>query len=414
MIEQDFRYILVVLLNFDLQISEFFFWIPYNKKRGNVMKHFIIFMLLLTPLFGQQNQIILESDDQNILALIHNAELTKAENLIDQKIEAAPNNPKYHLIKTSMYFHSRYFRIPSMDRDSIADLLAQWSQKTIKVAEKLDKTTLNKFYLGSAYCYRSVSDILKRSYWDAYFSARKGRKFLEDVIKENPEFYDAYVHLGVREYFVDTRITGWRKSLAWILGQSGDRDKGLEYIEKTAQNGNLNKDEAKFISIAIYRFFEPDLQKALAFAKDYKTRYPNNPFAENQFLALEFQNLFETNGVDFVSENIDSLRVRYRINDDGTLNNLGYTYVNQENYDVAIAIFKLNAELFPEVANCWDSLAEGYMLSGDNQNAIRYYRRAYQLIFDDQSITEERREFILENIKEKMDQLGAELEPGSI
>ncbi|MHA2055829.1 MAG: hypothetical protein ACW99F_19850 [Candidatus Hodarchaeales archaeon] len=108
------------------------------------------------------------------------------------------------------------------------------------------------------------------------------------------------------------------------------------------------------------------------------------------------------------------MRIRYRIDDDGTLNNLGYNYINQENYDVAIAIFKLNTELFPEVANCWDSLAEGYMLSGDNQNAIRYYRKAYRLIFDDQSITEEQRQSILENIKAKMDQLGAELEPGSI
>jgi tetratricopeptide (TPR) repeat protein len=378
------------------------------------MKYIIIFLILFTPLLAEHNQIVLDGEDTEILTFIHNAELEEAENLIDQKINVDPVNPKYYLMKTSMYFHSRYFRSPSMDRDSLANLLAEWSHKTIEVAENQEKTTLNKFYLGSAYCYRSVSDILKRSYWDAYFSARKGRDYLEDVVKENPELYDAYVHLGVREYFVDTRITGWRSSLAWILGQSGDKDKGLQFIEKTAQNGKLNKDEAKFISIAIYRFFEPDLQKALAYAKDYKSRYPDNPYAENQFLALEFQNLFETHGVKFVAENIDSLRIRYRIDDDGTLNNLGYNYINQENYDVAIAIFKLNTELFPEVANCWDSLAEGYMLSGDNQNAIRYYRKAYRLIFDDQSITEEQRQSILENIKEKMDQLGAELEPGSI
>jgi tetratricopeptide (TPR) repeat protein len=378
------------------------------------MKYIIIFLILFTPLLAEHNQIVLDGEDTEILTFIHNAELEEAENLIDQKINVDPVNPKYYLMKTSMYFHSRYFRSPSMDRDSLANLLAEWSHKTIEVAENQEKTTLNKFYLGSAYCYRSVSDILKRSYWDAYFSARKGRDYLEDVVKENPELYDAYVHLGVREYFVDTRITGWRSSLAWILGQSGDKDKGLQFIEKTAQNGKLNKDEAKFISIAIYRFFEPDLQKALAYAKDYKSRYPDNPYAENQFLALEFQNLFETHGVKFVAENIDSLRIRYRIDDDGTLNNLGYNYINQENYDVAIAIFKLNTELFPEVANCWDSLAEGYMLSGDNQNAIRYYRKAYRLIFDDQSITEEQRQSILENIKAKMDQLGAELEPGSI
>ena len=50
------------------------------------------------------------------------------------------------------------------------------------------------------------------------------------------------------------------------------------------------------------------------------------------------------------------------------LNGLGYTFLNEKKYKEAIEIFKLNTELHPGDANLFDSLAEGYELSGDKEN----------------------------------------------
>lgn len=50
------------------------------------------------------------------------------------------------------------------------------------------------------------------------------------------------------------------------------------------------------------------------------------------------------------------------------LNNLGYRFLNEKNYENAIAIFKLNNKLHPEDPNLMDSLAEGYEASGDFAN----------------------------------------------
>ena len=42
-------------------------------------------------------------------------------------------------------------------------------------------------------------------------------------------------------------------------------------------------------------------------------------------------------------------------------------------------VFKMNVELFPDSANVYDSLGEGYMLNGDKDSAVVYYRKALEL-----------------------------------
>ncbi len=61
------------------------------------------------------------------------------------------------------------------------------------------------------------------------------------------------------------------------------------------------------------------------------------------------------------------------------LNRLGYALMGNQKLEAAQAILHLNVELYPESANCYDSLAESYMKHGDNESAIAYYRKALVL-----------------------------------
>jgi len=61
------------------------------------------------------------------------------------------------------------------------------------------------------------------------------------------------------------------------------------------------------------------------------------------------------------------------------LNALGYKLIEHGRKDYAIAVFQLNAERFPQSANVWDSLAEGYMLNGQRELAIANYKKALEL-----------------------------------
>ncbi|HET7179096.1 MAG TPA: tetratricopeptide repeat protein, partial [Chryseosolibacter sp.] len=45
----------------------------------------------------------------------------------------------------------------------------------------------------------------------------------------------------------------------------------------------------------------------------------------------------------------------------------------------ALKVFQLNTELYPGAWNTWDSLAEVYMIMGDNKKAVQYYEKSLAL-----------------------------------
>jgi hypothetical protein len=65
--------------------------------------------------------------------------------------------------------------------------------------------------------------------------------------------------------------------------------------------------------------------------------------------------------------------------DENQLNNLGYELVRDKKLDQAIRVFQLNVEAYPQSANVYDSLGEGYMDAGNKSEAIANYQKSLQL-----------------------------------
>ena len=57
----------------------------------------------------------------------------------------------------------------------------------------------------------------------------------------------------------------------------------------------------------------------------------------------------------------------------------GYTYMNAQAFQSAVAIFELNTRMFPNSGNVWDSLGEGYMNSGETELAIINYEKSLEI-----------------------------------
>jgi hypothetical protein len=58
------------------------------------------------------------------------------------------------------------------------------------------------------------------------------------------------------------------------------------------------------------------------------------------------------------------------------LNVYGYQLLGENKFPQAINVFKQATQKFPESANTWDSLGEGYALSGDKKNAITSFKKS--------------------------------------
>ncbi|MBT3250854.1 MAG: hypothetical protein HON37_02930 [Candidatus Marinimicrobia bacterium] len=69
----------------------------------------------------------------------------------------------------------------------------------------------------------------------------------------------------------------------------------------------------------------------------------------------------------------------FNIYREGELNMQGYTYMNAQAFQSAVAIFELNTRMFPNSGNVWDSLGEGYMNSGETELAIINYEKSLEI-----------------------------------
>lgn len=123
----------------------------------------------------------------------------------------------------------------------------------------------------------------------------------------------------------------------------------------------------------------------LSLYKDKTVDKPQLPAVQNVRIA------FESHGAEYVKANFEELTVNFHPTDpkDFILNMLGYAYLyGANNSDKAIQIFKLNTEMFPDVANCWDSYGEALKEKGDLEAAIRAYEKALEIRPDLESAKE--------------------------
>ncbi len=64
---------------------------------------------------------------------------------------------------------------------------------------------------------------------------------------------------------------------------------------------------------------------------------------------------------------------------EATINLMGYQLVWTKEFDLAIAVFKLNTFLYPTNYNTFDSLAEAYWRNGDEPRALENYKKSLEL-----------------------------------
>jgi CubicO group peptidase (beta-lactamase class C family) len=103
-------------------------------------------------------------------------------------------------------------------------------------------------------------------------------------------------------------------------------------------------------------------------------------------------------GTDFLLKNYRSLlnENKYPISNSAPLNLFGYGLLQEHALDNAIAIFELNIKLFPDEANSYDSLGDGYLQKGDKESAIKAFKKALE-IDPDFSSSKEKLEILMKN-----------------
>jgi tetratricopeptide (TPR) repeat protein len=130
--------------------------------------------------------------------------------------------------------------------------------------------------LSAAYLLRAEYRFEHKGMWGAARDAAKAKDYGESYIKQHPEHADAYLPLGLYNYFVDI-APAFAKVMRFLLFlPAGDRAAGLQQIERAASQGDLMAPLAQQTLIDIYSFFEGRPMEAVALAERLRERYPEN------------------------------------------------------------------------------------------------------------------------------------------
>jgi tetratricopeptide (TPR) repeat protein len=244
--------------------------------------------------------------------------------------------------------------------------------------------------LGGMYGLRARLAVLQHRWIKAYFDGKKAISNTKMALKIDPELYDAYLGLGMYEYYADT-LSGVVKILAKFFLR-GDAKHGIELLNTCKDKGYFNALAAKLLLIEIYTTTgSPYVNSALAvkWSKELRDAYPNHPqmhfvqivslyedkqYAESRREAMEY--------LKAVNEGKPAYRKRYLPR---VLTAIGTTYLVEKQYDEAADYFgraaatlKEDAAAHPARWGVWAIVRLGnvYDLKGVREKALEYYKEA--------------------------------------
>lgn len=152
------------------------------------------------------------------------------------------------------------------------------SLAALKAAKDLQRASpaQGDYYLGISHGFRGRVLAAQRRYLRAIPEALRAVKHLEAALKLDPGIEDAYLGLGMYHYFT-ARIPAGAKPFAYLIGAGwGDREKGLAFLQRTAERGGPARMEARSVLSSIYAL-EGRWPEAEAYLEELAARYPRNP-----------------------------------------------------------------------------------------------------------------------------------------
>jgi tetratricopeptide (TPR) repeat protein len=150
----------------------------------------------------------------------------------------------------------------------------------------------------------------------------------------------------------------------------------------------------------------PELAVDMSFADYYNNEDPalnaifnyenEKPFA--QILSDKIKTGNKSEALNFALEYKNDPKHRY-VSDrlEADINREGYNKMQNNNIDIASALFEINIKLFPESANAYDSYAECHLNMGNKDMALKYYQMAIEK--DKDGATAENARKAIEKIK---------------
>lgn len=163
---------------------------------------------------------------------------------------------------------------PNVDR-AFRERMAQAKTKALALVARNKNDADALYFLGAYY---GIMAGYEASVARKFFSAmRNGSRCVdahEKVLKIKPDYYDAYLSIGVYDYITGSLPFGY-KLMASMIGVRGNKKRGIGRLQTIIENDAPTADDARILLVTIFRN-EKRYDDALAMLEQLCSKYPRN------------------------------------------------------------------------------------------------------------------------------------------
>ena len=208
-----------------------------------------------------------------------NSEYDKAVGNASLLIRLYPKEPFPRFLLTTIYMYilRSYWDFPTDEQYEIYK--RKFSIAAADARKACDEYPVQNamiyFVRGMVLGVEGMVHLQDKEWLDSYSKGKSAVAALEKSLEIDPTNYDAYLGLGMFEYYC-SKLSGAVKILAWVVGFSGNSEKGIEYVTKAMTHGRYAEGSAKVFLAYAYIQFEDKLDEGVELAKTLRVQYPRN------------------------------------------------------------------------------------------------------------------------------------------
>ncbi|MBI5200333.1 MAG: hypothetical protein HY925_02000 [Elusimicrobia bacterium] len=236
--------------------------------------------------------------DQGLFAL-YNLDYDLARSKFRELISQEPANPYGYLFEAgAIWWQSSNEYGLFKDTPTLEGVFEDDIEKVVETSDKLFDSSDKRlraearFAAGMALGTRGQWNLMRGNWMRAYFDGKKAMKHLNKCVKIDPEFWDAYLGLGVYDYQA-AHLPGVLKA-GILLGIHGDEARGLERMYTALEKGRFGSRQAAQFLSSIFILDRKEYGQALPLLQRLRQSFPTSPY----FHFLEVTTLYRLGKVE--------------------------------------------------------------------------------------------------------------------
>lgn len=198
---------------------------------------------------------------------------------------------RMHILQAELFVDdNRFRRMSKLTPDAAA---RQGFEQELNKADQLAQTALARNSHDQNALFASILSLGLRSDYQALVEKRNlqalktmksSRVLAQQLLKENPGYYDAYLAVGVENYMLSLKPAPLRWMLQWS-GAEADAQKGIETLRNTAEKGRYLAPYARLL-LAVAALRNKDCTQGKRLLQGLAEQFPRNPLYSEQITRL--------------------------------------------------------------------------------------------------------------------------------